>query len=125
MKKIFLLVLISSVLVACNYTDAKSEKKTKQELVDNVRFKIFPTENIWNFLKLDTKSGKIWQVQYSVNEDYRGETELNDKALVSGDDAENGRFTLYPTKICTTSYFLTKSMVRCGRCNGLLMKKTE
>lgn len=98
MKKIFLLVLISSVLVACNYTDAKSEKKTKQELVDNVRFKIFPTENIWNFLKLDTKSGKIWQVQYSVNEDYRGETELNDKALVSGDDAENGRFTLYPTK---------------------------
>lgn len=98
MKKIFLLVLISSVLVACNYTDAKSEKKTKRELVDNVRFKMFPTENIWNFLKLDTKSGEIWQVQYTVNEDYRGEIKLNDKALVSGDDAENGRFTLYPTK---------------------------
>lgn len=37
-------------------------------------------------------------MQYSVNEDYRGEIELNDKVLVSGDDAENGRFTLYPTK---------------------------
>lgn len=70
----------------------------KQEIKDNVRYKMFPTENIWTFLKLDTRNGKIWQVQYSINDNYRGEIELNDKALVSENIAENGRFTLYPTK---------------------------
>ena len=64
----------------------------------NVRFKMFPTENIWTFLKLDTRSGLIWQVQYSVDENFRGEVELNDKALVTDDTAENGRFTLCQTK---------------------------
>ena len=58
---------------------------------------MFPTENIWTFLKLDTSNGKIWQVQYSVNDNNRGEIELNNTALVSGEAAENGRFTLYPT----------------------------
>ena len=37
-------------------------------------------------------------MQYSINDNYRGEVELNEKALVVGDAAENGRFTLYPTK---------------------------
>jgi hypothetical protein len=59
---------------------------------------MFPTDNIWTFLKLDTRSGKIWQVQYSINDNYRGEIELSNKALIAGDKAENGRFTLYPTK---------------------------
>ena len=59
---------------------------------------MFPTENIWTFLKLDTRSGKIWQVQYSMDDNYRGEVVLNDKALVTSDAAENGRFTLHQTK---------------------------
>ena len=63
-----------------------------------MRYKMFPTENIWTFLKLDIQSGKIWQVQYSIDNNYRGEVELSNKALVSGEAAENGRFTLYPTK---------------------------
>lgn len=70
----------------------------KQETSENVRFKLFPTENVWTFLKLDTSTGKIWQVQYSINDDNRGEVVLNNNALVSDLDAENGRFTLYPTK---------------------------
>ena len=59
---------------------------------------MFPTENLWTFLKLDTQNGRIWQVQYSIDDKYRGEIELNNKAFVSENDAENGRFTLYPTK---------------------------
>ena len=34
----------------------------------------------------------------SINDNYRGEVILNDNAIVTGDAAENGRFTLYPTK---------------------------
>ena len=32
----------------------------------NVPFRLFPTQNSWNFMKLDTRTGQIWMVQYSV-----------------------------------------------------------
>lgn len=61
-------------------------------------FKLYPTQNMWNFLKLDTRTGKIWQVQYSVEEDgYRHETELNDEDLTFGQNSKPGRFCLHPT----------------------------
>ena len=83
---------------SCNQSENKQTASIKQEIKENVRYKMFPTENIWTFLKLDTRSGKIWQVQYSIADNYRGEVELNNNALVSSEVAENGRFTLYPTK---------------------------
>ena len=43
-----------------------------------VRYRLFPTQNMWTFLKLDTMTGQIWQVQYSVKgDDYRFETSLS------------------------------------------------
>ena len=99
MKKILLLVFASSMLcVSCNKSGKESTDSIMQEILNNTRYQLFPTENIWTFLKLDTSNGKIWQVQYSVNNDYRGEVVLNSQALVEGDAAKNGRFTLYPTK---------------------------
>lgn len=99
MKKYILLGLVSLFLfTSCNQNKNKDNHPIKQEIKENARYKLFPTENIWTFLKLDTQSGKIWQVQYSIDNNYRGEVELNNKALVSGEAAENGRFTLYPTK---------------------------
>lgn len=99
MKKLYFLILVSLfVLTSCNQSDNKQNVPIKQEIKENVRYKMFPTENIWTFLKLDTRNGKIWQVQYSINDNYRGEVELNNDALVSDGAAENGRFTLYPTK---------------------------
>ncbi len=95
MKKILfvLFALLSLVLVAC-----KQEKCSTQIIKDEAWYEMFSTENIWTFLKLDTSNGKIWQVQYSVNNDYRGEVVLNGQALVEGNASKNGRFTLYPTK---------------------------
>lgn len=99
MKKILLLVFASSMLcVSCNKSGKESADSPMKEIVDNSRYQLFPTENIWTFLKLDTSNGKIWQVQYSVNNDYRGEVVLNSQPLVEGDAAKKGRFTLYPTK---------------------------
>ena len=98
MKKIFLSLIVMFSTLAFTSCEQGNKTPVKQEVKENVRFKMFPTENIWTFLKLDTRNGKIWQVQYSINDNYRGEVELNEKALVVGDAAENGRFTLYPTK---------------------------
>ena len=35
---------------------------------DIERFKLYPTENMWTFLELDSATGLIWQVQYTVND---------------------------------------------------------
>lgn len=31
------------------------------------RFQLFPTQNIWNFIMLDSYTGRLWQVQFSTN----------------------------------------------------------
>lgn len=55
---------------------------------------LYPTTNIYTFLKLDTRNGKIWQVQYAMDEN-EFECILNDTELVSG--GKPGQFALYPT----------------------------
>jgi len=40
----------------------------------------------------------MWQVQYDINGDNRGEFYLNVLPLVSKEKEINGRFTLYPTQ---------------------------
>ena len=57
-------------------------------------YRLFNTQNIFTFLKLDTSAGRIWQVQWGDKE-HRFIEPLNSKALVSG--GKSGRFTLYPT----------------------------
>lgn len=60
----------------------------------NVPYRLFGTRNIYTFLKLDTRDGRIWQVQWgSTNE--RFTAPLNVIPVVSG--SAPGRFTLYPT----------------------------
>lgn len=57
-------------------------------------FVLYPTTNMYTFLKLDTRNGKIWQVQYSMDEN-EFECILNDIEIVS--DGKPGQFALYPT----------------------------
>ena len=61
------------------------------------RFKLYPTENIYNFLQLDTKTGKIDVVQWSLDEEKEFSVTLNGEDL-SLLDAVSGTFELYPTK---------------------------
>lgn len=59
-------------------------------------FKLYPTRNMWNFLKLDTRNGKISIVQFSVkNGTDRFEYSLSDVALCPNNIP--GRFILQPT----------------------------
>ena len=63
------------------------------------RFRLFPTQNTWTFLKLDTMTGQIWQVQYSVDKSPRMEYVLDDDIRIySWDRQICGSFTLYETK---------------------------
>jgi len=60
-------------------------------------FKLYPTTNMWTFLKLDTRNGKIWQVQWNLEENKRFEFELSTISIVWKDEEVPGRFVLYPT----------------------------
>lgn len=53
---------------------------------------------MWTFIKLNTRNGQMWQVQYSMKTEGRFETNLNLIPLVSKDKEANDRFTLYPTQ---------------------------
>ena len=45
------------------------------------RYKLYPTENIYNFLQLDTSTGKIDVVQWSLDDGKEGSVTLNDEDL--------------------------------------------
>ncbi len=64
------------------------------------QYEIYPTTNTWNFLKLNTRTGQITIVQFSVESDSnRMEYSLNDNSLLRYNDEEIcGRFKLIPTK---------------------------
>jgi hypothetical protein len=111
MKKTFaILLFISTALTSLAQTksdtlhsEGQSIGNTKQDKVLQVEvpiYKLFPTENYWTFIKLDTRNGKMWQVDFSVSKDsYEGQLPLNLTSLLWPENEEvNGRFTLYPTK---------------------------
>lgn len=60
------------------------------------RYKMYPTENMHNFLKLDTQTGRIEQVQWSLDNDKEFSIILNNKDLswITGMNS----FELYPTQ---------------------------
>ena len=67
----------------------------------NVRYRLFPTQNMYTFLKLDTMTGKIWQVQFSTKgAEYRFESVLSDVDIAEllHVRKEVGRYTLFPTQ---------------------------
>jgi len=79
---------------SATFISKKTEKKIEAPI-----YSLFPTENYWTFIKLDTRNGKIWQVHFTISEDgYEGELIINSDPLVLTEEEVNGRFTLYPTK---------------------------
>ena len=65
-------------------------------------FKLNKTDNMWTFLRLETATGRIWQVHYSINNDnQRGVLPLNtiNLGLIYGSgDNFSGRFEPYKTE---------------------------
>jgi hypothetical protein len=70
-------------------------------------YQLYPTENMYTFLKLDTRNGRIWQVQFSMDDD-RFESFLNLIPLVTDEDESNGRFELFPTQNMYTFILLDR-----------------
>lgn len=91
-KALFSIIMLFVFSIACL---AQTDENTP-----NNRYKLYSTENIYTFLQLDTRTGKIKQVQWSLKENEEGAIILNDVDLTYGIAIGKNldRFELYPTK---------------------------
>lgn len=93
MKKLVLFIVISMFSILCTHaTEPTTIITPTTNAVNN--YLLYPTTNMYTFLKLDTRNGKIWQVQYSMDEN-EFEVVLNSRELVLS--GKPGQFALYPT----------------------------
>ena len=61
-------------------------------------YRLYPTNNMYNFIKLNTVTGEMRLVQWSINDDKEFSYSLNDRILLSyGQDEIIGRYELVPT----------------------------
>ena len=82
------------------------------------RYKLYQTENVYTFLQLDTKTGMIEQVQWSLDSDNEGSVTINSDDLTYGYGYGSGSFELYPTKNMYQFILIEKQVVRNGMYSG-------
>ena len=96
----FTLAFALFTTISFGQTQTKPTNTVQQKNIsENTIYQLFPTQNYWTFIKLNTRNGKMWQVHFSVKDDgSKGELVLNSLPLVEKEKEVNGRFTLYPTE---------------------------
>ena len=111
-KLLFLICLFCSVFTICAESNT-SFTVVQNSANSNAKYILYPTTNMWAFLKLDTSTGIVTQVHFSVGDDNRAEVNLNPYSLLGYDETPtNGRFALYPTQNMFNFILLdTKSQV--------------
>lgn len=96
MRKLILTMLLSVAMTAGAQT--KNDNKVYFSPDTNVTYRLFKTQNMHIFIKLNTSNGTMKLVQFSTsNEREMLQADLSDVELATGADAKNGRFFLYPT----------------------------
>ena len=99
MKRIILLLCILHCFTFV-YGQSEAPVQITTTTIPNkdAKFLLFPTKNIYNFLKLNTRTGEVSIVQYSLD-GKEGEVKIQSHyyPLVSKEEQSNGRFYLYPT----------------------------
>ena len=108
MKQILLVFFVAlSHLVGCAQNDSLAMTTSNSiaihaselvKLQDNKanRYKIYPTENIYILIKLDTHTGRLELIQWSLNTDNEFSATLNGDDLSIYDGLNS--FELYPTQ---------------------------
>lgn len=108
MKKFVLLVILVVAgfsAAAQSYSGPTDSDMRTYSIVQaaNVPFRLFPTRNNWNFMKLDTITGQIWMVQYSVEKSSSAFTwTLDDRKIHCSSFIKNGFLLMFFFKKNTT-----------------------
>ncbi len=95
--KLRLLTLVLILFSAISVAQTTSQPPVQNISTDStVVYRLFSTRNMYTFIKLNTRNGHMWQVQWSMKSD-QFETPLSLVTLITKEDEKNGRFFLYPT----------------------------
>lgn len=97
--KTFYLTLIFTFTTMLTFAQGTPDVPIQNISTDSiVNYRLFATKNMYTFIKLNTRNGQMWQVQWSIKgSEYRYETTLSDIPRVNEEEESNGRFFLYPT----------------------------
>ena len=92
--------MIFSLIIALASTTAfaqiPSVAPTQNISTDSgVVYRLFATKSVYTFIKLNTRTGQIWQEQWNTEIKNHFEYTLMDVPLVRKDEEKNGRFFLY------------------------------
>jgi hypothetical protein len=96
MKKL-IISLFFAFIAATLYAQTQTTPMSIVSTDSGVVFRLFSTQNKWTYIKLNTRNGQMWQVQYSLEDDNM-EIPLSLVTRVSKEEEKNGRFFLYPTQ---------------------------
>ena len=96
MKKILIsFIVLMTMATICVQANTNQPNSSCNHAV----YQLFSTDNLWNFIRLNTRNGRMWLVQFSVSgAEHRFQSTLSAVPRVSTEDEANGRFTLVPTK---------------------------
>lgn len=92
----------------------KSVDDIEEIIIDNYwneNYKLYKTENIYTFLRLDTSTGQIDQVQWALDKKDEGILSINQVNLAI-DEPVPGTFELYPTSNIYQFILLDKNLGR-------------
>lgn len=123
MKKI--LLFIFSMIALCSYGQSEIPKDStlleiqeqiwdiQKKLEPQERYKIYPTENIYVLLRLDTATGRVDIMQWSLDKEKEFINDINSEDLSLSYTLKNGTFELYPTKNMYQFILMDKTNGRC------------
>jgi hypothetical protein len=119
--KLILRITLLVTIFACfgdmsAFADDVKVKLDPAQRID-AAFRLFATDNMWTYLLLDTRDGRLWQVSFSITADgLRGTLLINEKPLLDAVGSKPGRFTLYPTANMWTFLMLDQEDGRVWQC---------
>ena len=97
MKRFFYFIVVLLICSQSGLAQTIDFPATEYTQDPKANFRLYKTKNMYNFIKLDTRTGQMELVQWSVKGD-RMSYKLSDRVLVSSPEEQiPGRFTLYAT----------------------------
>lgn len=96
-KLLFIFTFAVFSIIANAQTDVRQVRPDFSQS-PNATYRLFPTSNMWIFIKLNTADGRLWLVQYSIKSGEQLEIPLSKSERVDENKKKDGRFTLYATQ---------------------------
>lgn len=101
MKKniIIAIILLITISSFAQIQPGKSQNGLNQQNENCIRtYRLFPTINVQYFIKLNTRTGQMWQIEFDVKETNQLKIPVNSLSLVEKEREVDNRFILYPTE---------------------------